>query len=160
MKLIFSDIPDISCGGEDTVIITDNGSIHHCIGCFGCWTKTPGRCVIHDGYENIGELMGKCSELIVISRCVYGGCSPFVKNLFDRGLGYISPHFTVRGGELHHKRRYDNVIKMSVYFYGDVTEEEKTTARDIVRANALNYDGGVGRVEFFADADEVRRAFL
>jgi len=159
MKLVFSDIPDLTFSGDDVIaVITDNGNIRPCIGCFGCWVKTPGRCVICDGYENTGELLGKCTELIVVSECVYGGYSPFIKNLFDRGLGYISPHFTVRNGEQHHKRRYDNIISINVYFYGDVTEEEKATAREIIAANALNYDGKVGRVEFFADADEVRRS--
>ena len=32
-------------------IISDNGTIKPCIGCFGCWLKTPGRCVIKDGYD-------------------------------------------------------------------------------------------------------------
>ena len=32
-------------------IVTDNGSIHPCIGCFSCWNRTPGICAIHDGYE-------------------------------------------------------------------------------------------------------------
>ena len=30
-------------------IITDSGTIHPCIGCFSCWNKDPGRCVIKDG---------------------------------------------------------------------------------------------------------------
>lgn len=34
--------------GGDTKIITNNGKIQHCIGCFGCWVKTPGACVIRD----------------------------------------------------------------------------------------------------------------
>lgn len=34
---------------KDVHIISDNGSIQHCIGCFGCWIKTPGKCVLNDG---------------------------------------------------------------------------------------------------------------
>ena len=31
-------------------VISDNGTIKPCIGCFGCWLKEPGECVIKDGY--------------------------------------------------------------------------------------------------------------
>jgi len=30
---------------DDTIIISDDDTIHHCIGCFGCWIKTPGALV-------------------------------------------------------------------------------------------------------------------
>ena len=51
MKLIITDIEHfkIPVGGDYRVIMPQ-GTIHHCVGCFGCWVKTPGKCVIHDGY--------------------------------------------------------------------------------------------------------------
>ncbi|MFG6393572.1 MAG: hypothetical protein K1W24_05235 [Lachnospiraceae bacterium] len=42
---------------NDLYIISDNGTIRHCTGCFGCWIKTPGKCVLKDGYANMGELL-------------------------------------------------------------------------------------------------------
>jgi len=27
------------------------------------WIKTPGLCIIKDGFENMGELLSKCSRL-------------------------------------------------------------------------------------------------
>ena len=35
---------------KDTYVISNNGKIKNCIGCFGCWIKTPGRCVINNGF--------------------------------------------------------------------------------------------------------------
>ena len=29
---------------KDIKVISDNGTIHNCMGCFGCWIKTPGIC--------------------------------------------------------------------------------------------------------------------
>ncbi len=146
----FKDLPN------DIKIIEKKDDIKHCIGCFGCWIKTPAECVINDSYKNIGELFSKSDEIIVISKCVYGGYSPYVKNVFDRAISYIHPDFKMRNNEMHHKRRYDNVIKLSAWFYGeDITEEEKDVASNLLKANALNYDGIVKQVNFINDILEL-----
>lgn len=162
MKLIIPDLRDFHIPVEgEYKLIKPEGDIHHCIGCFGCWVKTPGKCVIHDGYEGTGIAMGKCTELIFISRCCYGGFSPFVKTVQDRAISYIHPDFVLRKGEMHHKRRYENVISLSVYFYGEnITEAEKKTARRIVEANADNYDGIVKDVFFYASEQELEGIVL
>ena len=151
MKLIITDIEDFSFPVEgEHKIIKPQKDIHHCIGCFGCWVKTPGKCVIHDGYEGTGIDMSKCTELIFISRCCYGSVSPFVKMVQDRAISYIHPNFVIRKGEMHHKRRYQNVISLSLYLYGEnITDAEKETARTIIEGNADNYDGLVKNVRFY-----------
>ncbi len=157
MKLIVTDLKEfrIPVDGDYKLIKPQDG-IRPCIGCFGCWVKTPGKCVIHDGYECTGMDMGKCTELILVSRCRYGSVSPFVKNVQDRAISYIHPDFVVRGGEMHHKRRYQNVISLSAYFYGeDISDAEKETAKKLIRANADNYDGTVKTVCFYRSAKEL-----
>jgi multimeric flavodoxin WrbA len=163
VKLIIHDLPARDFNAPDiqhcadTHVLSNNGAIRNCIGCFGCWVKTPGKCVIADGYSNLGKLMSQCDDLIIISKCTYGGFSPFVKNVLDRTIPYISPHFVIRNKEMHHKRRYDNVIKISAYFYGaDITEKEKDTAISLVTANAANYDGIVSGVYFHNSADKIK----
>lgn len=162
MKLIITDtdISNIRIEGEHR-IIQSQGEIHPCIGCFGCWVKTPGKCVIQDGYEDTGIWMNKCTELIFISRCCYGSLSPFVKTVQDRAISYIHPDFVLRKGELHHKRRYENVIHLSAYFYGEqITEQEKETAKRILEANADNYDGQVKEVRFYKTVKELEGVAL
>ena len=157
MKIIITDLEDfnIQVEGEHKVIKPD-GNIRHCIGCFGCWVKTPGKCVLHDGYQETGVDMGKCTELILISQCYYGSVSPFVKAVQDRAISYIHPDFVIRKGEMHHKRRYKNVISLSAYFYGEnITDEEKETARNMQEANAVNYDGQVEAVHFYKFINEL-----
>lgn len=120
----------VNCSQKDTVIISDNGKINPCIGCFGCWVKTPGQCVIKDGFDNLGKLWSKCNRLIIISKCYYGGFSPFVKNVIDRAVcPYQLPYFTKINGEMRHPKRYKNNIELSIHFYGEMTENEKETAR-------------------------------
>ncbi len=125
---------------KDTVIISDKGSIKNCIGCFGCWIKTPGVCVLKDGYHNMGVLLSKCSELLIISKCLYGSYSPFVRNVIDRCIPYVLPYFVQKNGETHHKNRYANTVDFSVHFYGDdISQNEQETAKKLVSANGVNF---------------------
>ena len=162
MKLIITDIDNFNIPVEgEYKLISPQGDIHHCIGCFGCWVKTPGKCVIHDGYEGTGMDMGKCTELILISRCCYGSVSPFVKMVQDRAISYIHADFVIRKGEMHHKRRYKNIITLSAYFYDEnITEIEKETAINLLKANADNYDGLIGDVYFYKTLEELRGVTL
>lgn len=140
---------------EKGEIITDNGRIRNCIGCFGCWVKTPGRCVLKDDYNRMGEKLAHADELIIISRCVYGTYTPFVRNVLDRCLPYIHPDFTKRGKEIHHRVRYQNRLKTSVYFYGACTPEEQQTARKTVQANVLNFNGILRHISFSESREEL-----
>ncbi len=134
---------------EDTCVISDNHTIHNCIGCFGCWIKTPGQCVIKDGYETMGAMLGKTKDLIVVSRMYYGGFSPFVKNVFDRSISYLHAYFEIRNKEMHHRHRYDNKIRLRVFFYGDdITQEEKDTANRYVEAVSINLMASFEEIRF------------
>ena len=144
MKLIIHDLAaeqwkKIKPEYEGWTVIADNGKIAPCCGCFGCWNRDPGRCVIKDVYENMGYLIHHAEEVTVISRYTYGGFSGFVKNVFDRSLGYVLPHFEIVGGESHHRKRYDEDRAFTFIFYGHhLSEEEKQSARRYVCAVAAN----------------------
>ena len=138
---------------EGDEIVSGSGQEKFCTGCFGCWLKTPGRCVIPDAYQCMGEKLSKADELIIISKCSFGSYSSFVKNILDRSISYVSPFFVIRRGEMHHRPRYINQLTISALFYGpDITDEEKETARSLVQANALNLNGKVGSVRFMEEA--------
>ena len=145
---------------EETKIIDNSGKIKKCMGCFGCWLKTPGRCVIPDEYQRMGELAAKAEELTIISKCSFGSYSSFVKNVLDRSISYVLPFFEIREGEMHHRKRYDNQFLMRVIFYGsDITEEEKETAKELVKANAVNLHGKVKEVLFVESAEKIGEVF-
>ena len=130
-------------------IVTDEGNIRPCVGCFSCWNRDPGRCAIKDGYDNMGSRIHHADEVVVISRYAYGGFSGFVKNVFDRCLGYVLPQFEVAGGETHHQKRYDEDKPFTFIFYGhDLNEDEKNSARRYVTAVCANIRGHVKEVIF------------
>ena len=154
MKLVIHDLSAeewnrIKADYEGDRIVSDLGTIRPCVGCFCCWNKTPGQCVIKDGYENMAELIHHADEVVVISRYTYGGFSGFVKNVFDRSLGYVLPQFEIINGETHHKKRYDDDKAFTFIFYGqDLTEEERSSAKQYVRAVCTNLRGSVKEVIF------------
>ena len=123
---------------------------------FGCWIKTPAVCIIRDKYGDMGEYLSKCKKLIIISKCCYGGFSPFVKNVLDRSISYVHPYFKIKNGEMHHKRRYKNKIDLHIIFYGEkLTENEKSTASRLVKANSINLDCNESKVTFVRDIKEM-----
>lgn len=160
MKLVIHDLPwerDSAASDERIRVVADDGTIRPCIGCFGCWVKTPGQCVIRDGYGDMGAAIARADEVVLISRLCYGGFSPFVKNVLDRSIPYIHPDFILKNGEMHHKSRYDRAFRLSACFYGsDITEREKKVARELVAANAVNMHCDVAEVLFAQDAETFR----
>ncbi len=141
---------------EEDVLIKTGMNVHACTGCFGCWTKTPGACVLDDDIANMGEILAKCDDLYIVSRCWYGSYSPFVKTVMERCLSYVHPDFVIKAGMMRHKKRYDHEIHISAFFYGENIEEaEKETARELIRLNAINLYGRVSRIMFFTDALEI-----
>lgn len=167
MKLIIHDLRNeefqrlFPKGVKDAKVISNDGTIKNCIGCFGCWIKTPGACVIRDNYGDIGKSFSKCEEITIISRCCYGGYSPFVKNVLDRAISYVHPDLVMRNREMHHKRRYDNKFIMNIWFYGeDITEKEQETARKLIKGNEVNYDSQISNVSFVRSIDEMEGKVL
>ncbi|MEE1085918.1 MAG: NAD(P)H-dependent oxidoreductase [Schaedlerella sp.] len=165
MKLIIHDLMsdqvdsfnNFSLSETNTIIIDSSIQNHFCTGCFGCWLKTPGRCVIKDTYQSMGENLSRSDELLIISKATFGSYSSSVKNVLDRSISYVQPFFVIRKGEMHHKERYHKNLKISAIFYGaDITEKEKETSRNLVAANALNLNGTVGSVRFVDTVERIR----
>lgn len=124
---------------------------HHCTGCFGCWIKTPGRCVITGDAQN--ELLRRfatCKRFAVVSRIRYGGMSSVNKIAYDRCIGFLQPFMYINRtvGEMHHPPRYSDTEHLDFFYYCDCTNEEKQTARRIAEANRVNWNIGACSVHF------------
>ena len=163
-RLIIHDVPaefiaGFTAPGED--IPVDANEIHrYCIGCFGCWLKTPGTCIIKDGFENMGKRLSEVSEFVLISKATFGSYSSAVKNVLDRSISYVLPFFEIRNGEMHHGERYFNDLKISAVFYGNMTEAEKRTAENLVKANAVNLNAELGKVHFVEGMEVVKEVLV
>ena len=163
-RLIIYDVPAEFIVGVTDIsedILIDAYQIHrYCIGCFGCWLKTPGTCVIKDGFENMGKGLSEVSEFVLISKATFGSYSSAVKNVLDRSISYVLPFFEIRNGEMHHGERYFNDLKISVVFYGHMTENEKRTAESLVNANAVNLNAELGKVHFVESMEAIKEVLV
>ena len=158
-RMILFDVPGEMMerySADENTILVDAGQIkQYCVGCFGCWLKTPGTCVIKDGFQDMGKKLSEVEELLIVSRGTFGSYSSAVKNVLDRSISYVLPFFTIRNGEMHHGERYHNHLKFSAVFYGELTEAEKDTSRNLVKANATNLNAELDRVCFVETVEEV-----
>ena len=162
-RLIIYDVPTeyIEKFTNDEDILINANEIHrYCIGCFGCWLKTPGTCVIKDGFENMGQRLSEVEEFILISKATFGSYSSAVRNVLDRSISYVLPFFEIRNGEMHHGERYQNALTISALFYGHMTENEKRTAQNLVKANAVNLNAALGKVHFVEGMEDVREVLV
>lgn len=81
-------------------------SIKPCIGCFGCWLKTPGECLQADDGRVTARALAQCDAAIFFTPVSFGGYSGRLKLAVDRMIPNISPLFLTIHGEMHHRLRY------------------------------------------------------
>ena len=115
-------------------------NIKGCLGCFHCWTKTPGRCIIEDSYTEMPRYILESGTFIIITEIKYGCYTSYIKNVIDRSIGFLLPFFQIINGELHHLPRYNNkYLKFVVIGYGEnITPNEEQTFKDLIKGNAIN----------------------
>jgi hypothetical protein len=162
-RLIIYDVPIGHIGpytNEEDILVNAGDIQRYCIGCFGCWLKTPGKCIIKDGFEDMGQRLSQVSEFILISKATFGSYSSAVKNVLDRSISYVLPFFEIRNGEMHHGERYHNALTISALFYGPMSEQEKRTAQNLVRANAVNLNAALGKVHFVEGMEDIREVLV
>lgn len=81
--------------------------IKPCLGCFSCWSKTPGTCCLHDDMQAIIEKILWADVIIWSFPLYYFGLPGPLKNLIDRQLPMSLPFMSVEAQNGGHPSRYD-----------------------------------------------------
>lgn len=82
-------------------------NLRPCLGCFGCWDKTPGRCCIRDDMAGVLESL-LWAEVTVWSFPLYYYSVPGpLKTLIDRQLPLCLPFMSAGAAGGGHPERYD-----------------------------------------------------
>ena len=88
--------------------------IKPCRGCFSCWSKTPGKCCIHDDMQEIIEKILRADVVIWSFPLYYFGLPGPLKNLIDRQLPMSLPFMSAEAENGGHPSRYDMSGKRTV----------------------------------------------
>ena len=111
-------------GADVEVVELRKKSVKHCIGCYTCWTKTPGVCIHKDDMTN--ELFPKWrdSDLVIYATPLYYfTLNATMKAFIERTLPFLEPYLEDHGGETAHPARYEppKVVFLSVAGFPEIS---------------------------------------
>lgn len=160
---------------DDLVSILDSGGsqitrldlrdipLKYCIGCFDCWTKTPGVCDTDQASHQMGRAVINSDFTLWAAPLKMGFPAALLKMGFDKHLPLIHPYMVVDQGEAHHLKRYEKYPRtgMLVEKESDTSENDLVIIRDIFSRTALNFKS---KLDFFEttelDPDQLKDLIL
>jgi multimeric flavodoxin WrbA len=146
-------------GWSHQLLLLRNMTIAPCVGCFGCWLKTPGECIRNDGGRDVARALVQGDAWVFLSRVTFGGYSSLLKSALDRMIPNILPFFTVRQGDMRHLLRYpDPAVLLGLGLQREADDESASIFGDLIHRNALNTDAPASATVVLAetDTDETR----
>jgi putative NADPH-quinone reductase len=147
----------VEAGGEVETLCAYDLDISPCLGCFTCWTRTPGNCTHSD---DMGRVLAaaRCSDILVLATPVYvDGMTGQLKKVVDRLLPLIHGAAEIRDGHMRHHRREDTRVRtvalVSTWGFAEVDNFDpliyhvKAMAKNLScdYAGALTVPGGLMR---------------
>jgi multimeric flavodoxin WrbA len=125
-------------GWEVEPIILREKQIAGCLGCFGCWLKTPGICVIDDFGRGAAKKAFLSDLLVLLTPVTFGGYSSELKKALDRMIPILLPYFESYKGQIHHRMRYDKYPRLLVIGTDPLNTEHEGTFLKLTERNVLN----------------------
>lgn len=111
-----------------------------CIGCFGCWVKTPGECITPDEGRLARAAVIQADFVLWAAPLRMGYPDALLKKCMDKSIPLIHPYFSVDHGEAHHRRRYARypVFGLLLQKEAGTDERDLRIVSDQFRRTALN----------------------
>jgi multimeric flavodoxin WrbA len=109
-----------------------------CLGCFGCWVKTPGTCVINDDGRETTRKAIQSDLLVWLTPVTFGGYSSELKKALDRIIPILLPYFQSYHGQIHHRMRYKKYPKLLIIGVQEPNVDYEETFVALAERNSLN----------------------
>jgi len=153
----------MEAGGHEVAELTlREMEIEQCVGCFGCWVKTPGECAVHeDDIEKVLRAMVNSDFVLYASTIVMGFPNEPLKRAIERTIPLLLPYFKFVDGEIRHKPRYDWSPRMGVLWErsGDTDDEDIEIVNEIFEQVAQEWSSTLSVNELTSrPAEEVAHA--
>jgi len=117
-------------------------SLRYCIGCWGCWVKTPGQCSNGDATcLAMNRAVINADFVLWAAPLKMGFPSSLLKMALDKHLPLIHPYTLVDQGEAHHRKRYAHYPRLGLLLEKEAGTDERDLqiVSDICCRTALNF---------------------
>lgn len=132
-----------------SVLKFSDQSISACIGCWNCWLKTPGQCVMQDQMTEHYSNYVNSDKVVLVLDTAQGFIDHKAKAFLDRTIPHYHPYIEIINQECHHVARYDRYPEM--YFCFDqegLTQAEEKVIEDYLARTAFHFKSDAYRIKF------------
>lgn len=129
------------------VVRLGDQSINACIGCWNCWLKTPGKCVMKDQMAEHYPDYVNSDTVVLLFDTAQGFINHQAKAFFDRTIPHYHPYIEIVDGECHHVARYERYPDLVFYFDTEgLTNQEEQVIEDFLYRTAYHFKSMVYRI--------------
>lgn len=116
-------------------------SLRYCIGCWGCWVKTPGECNSRDASLEMDRAVINAEFVLWAAPLKMGFPAELLKRALDKHIPLIHPYMVVDQGEAHHLRRYPRSPRLGLLLEKEASTQVRDLqiVQDITSRTALNF---------------------
>ncbi|WP_422486578.1 hypothetical protein [Gudongella sp. DL1XJH-153] len=129
------------------IVRLEEQSIKSCIGCWNCWLKTPGMCVMKDEMAESYVDYVNSDTVILLMDTAQGFLNHRAKAFLDRTIPHHHPYIELVDGECHHVERYENYPDLVFYYDTEgLTDQEEQVIEDYLYRTAYHFKSKAYRI--------------
>lgn len=111
-----------------------------CTGCWSCWLRTPGQCVMKDSMAEAYPDYVNSDTVVLLMDTAKGFINHRAKAFIDRTIPHYHPYIELIDGECHHVARYEAYPDMVFYFdTEELTTQEEQVIEDYMYRTAYQF---------------------